>query len=51
LVNKKGQPEILKNDEIGQQVFNYVDKITQAAGLITRFEWAESEVVIHNARY
>jgi len=51
LVNKKGQPEILKNDQMGQQVFNYVDKITQAAGLNTRFEWDENEVVIHNERY
>ena len=47
LVNKKGQPEILKNDQMGQQVFNYMDKITQAAGLNTRFEWDENEVVIH----
>ena len=51
LVNKKGQPEILNNDQIGQQVFNYVDNITQAAGLNTKFEWDENEVVIRNARY
>jgi poly-gamma-glutamate capsule biosynthesis protein CapA/YwtB (metallophosphatase superfamily) len=51
LVNKKGQPEILKNDQMGQQVFNYVDKISQAAGLNTQFEWDENEVVVHNARY
>jgi poly-gamma-glutamate capsule biosynthesis protein CapA/YwtB (metallophosphatase superfamily) len=47
LVNKNGQPEILKNDQMGQQVFNYVDKITKTAGLNTRFEWDENEVVIH----
>ena len=46
LVNKKGQPEILKNDERGQQVFNYMDKITRAAGLNARFEWDGDEVVI-----
>ena len=47
LVNKQGQPEILKNDERGQQVFNYMDKITQAAGLNAQYEWDGNEVVIH----
>jgi poly-gamma-glutamate capsule biosynthesis protein CapA/YwtB (metallophosphatase superfamily) len=47
LVNKRGQPEILKNDQRGQQVFNYMSKITQATGLNARFEWDENEVVIH----
>ena len=47
LINKQRQPEILKNDERGQQVFDYVDKITRAAGLNTRYEWEGDEVVIH----
>ena len=47
LVNKQGQPEILKNDERGQQVFNYMDKITRAAGLNAQYEWDGNEVVIH----
>lgn len=47
LVNKKGQPEILKNDERGQQVFSYMKKITQIAGLNAAFEWDGNEIVIH----
>ena len=46
LVNKQGQPEVVKNDERGQQVFNYVDKITRGAGLNARFRWEGDEVVI-----
>jgi poly-gamma-glutamate synthesis protein (capsule biosynthesis protein) len=47
LVNKKGQPEILKHDERGQGVFDYMEKITREAGLNARFEWEGDEVVIH----
>ena len=46
LMNKQGQPEILRNDERGRQVFDYVDKITSAAGLNARYEWEGDEVVI-----
>jgi len=46
LINRQKQPEILKNDERGQQVFNFVDKITKAAGLDTVYEWKGDEVVI-----
>ena len=46
-VNKKGQPEILKNDERGQQVFNYMVKITKDASLNARYEWDGNEIVIH----
>ena len=42
-----GQPEILDNDEMGQQVFDYMDKITRAAGLNARYEWEGDEVVVH----
>lgn len=46
-VNKKGQPEILKNDERGQQVFNYMVKITKDASLNARYEWDGNEIAIH----
>jgi hypothetical protein len=47
IINGQGQPEIFKNDERGQQVFDYVDKITREAGLNARYEWEGDEVVIH----
>jgi poly-gamma-glutamate synthesis protein (capsule biosynthesis protein) len=47
LINKKGQPEILKNDTRGQEVFDYMDKITQGAGLNARYDWDGDEVVVH----
>jgi poly-gamma-glutamate capsule biosynthesis protein CapA/YwtB (metallophosphatase superfamily) len=47
LINKQGQPELLKNDERGQEVFKYMDKITRGAGLNARYDWEEDEVVIH----
>ncbi len=46
LVNKQSQPEILKHDARGQQVFDYMDKITKAAGLNARYEWDRDEVLI-----
>lgn len=46
LINKKGQPEILKHDQRGQDNFEYVDKITREAGLNARFEWDGDEVLI-----
>ncbi|MEJ2740233.1 MAG: CapA family protein, partial [Dehalococcoidia bacterium] len=48
LINNLGQPEILKNDERGQQVFDYVDKITGKAGLNPVFKWSGDEVVIYS---
>ena len=39
---------ILKNDERGRQVFDYVDKITKAAKLNALYEWEEDEVVIRS---
>ena len=48
LINKRGQPEILTNDERGQQVFDYVNKITEKAGLNALYEWAGDEVVIRS---
>jgi poly-gamma-glutamate synthesis protein (capsule biosynthesis protein) len=46
LVNKKGKPELLRNDERGQEVFDYIDKITRQAGLNARYEWEGDEIVI-----
>jgi poly-gamma-glutamate capsule biosynthesis protein CapA/YwtB (metallophosphatase superfamily) len=46
-VNKKGQPEILQNDEFGQKVFTYMDKITRNADLNARYKWDDNEVIIH----
>ncbi|MFC1820136.1 CapA family protein [Thermodesulfobacteriota bacterium] len=47
LINNQGQPEILKNDERGRKVFDYMKKITKEAGLNARYEWEGDEVVIH----
>lgn len=48
VVNKQGQPEILKRDARGQEVFEYIDKITRGAGLKTGFEWKGDEVLVHD---
>jgi hypothetical protein len=46
LINKQGQPEILKREGRGQQVFDYMDKITRGAGLNARYTWEGDEVLI-----
>jgi poly-gamma-glutamate capsule biosynthesis protein CapA/YwtB (metallophosphatase superfamily) len=46
LINRQGQPEVLGNDARGRQIFDYVDKITRAADLNARYEWAGDEVVV-----
>jgi poly-gamma-glutamate synthesis protein (capsule biosynthesis protein) len=46
LINKQGQPEILKRDARGQEVFEYMDKITRGAGLNAKFEWKGDEVIV-----
>jgi poly-gamma-glutamate synthesis protein (capsule biosynthesis protein) len=46
-INKKAQPEILKHDERGQEVFDYVEKITRKADLNATFKWSGDEVVIN----
>jgi poly-gamma-glutamate synthesis protein (capsule biosynthesis protein) len=44
----QNQPvEILKNDERGQQVFEYMVNITKGAELNARYEWKDDEVVIY----
>jgi len=47
LINEQRQPEVLKNDDEGQQVFDFMDRITRDAGLNTRYEWKGDEIVIH----
>ncbi len=43
-INRDNQPEILKNDERGAEVFEYVDFITKETGLHTTFRWEGDEV-------
>ena len=47
LINKQGQPEIVKHDERGQEVFDYMDKITREADLNAKYEWKGDEVLIN----
>jgi poly-gamma-glutamate synthesis protein (capsule biosynthesis protein) len=47
LINKKGQPEILKHDERGEKIFEYMERISAEARLKVRFEWDSDEVLIH----
>jgi hypothetical protein len=46
-INKEGQPEILKHDARGQEVFDYMEKITKGAGLNAKYEWDGDEVAVH----
>jgi poly-gamma-glutamate capsule biosynthesis protein CapA/YwtB (metallophosphatase superfamily) len=45
IVNKSGQPEIMKNDSQGQRVFDYLGKISKRVGLNTRFRWENDEIM------
>ncbi len=44
IVNKQGQPEIVKNDAQGKRVFDYLVKITRGAGLNARYRWEGDEI-------
>ncbi len=46
MINKEGQPEILKHDEKGQKIFDYMETITEMAGLNADYEWEGDEIVI-----
>jgi poly-gamma-glutamate synthesis protein (capsule biosynthesis protein) len=46
LVNKKSQPEILKHDARGQEVFDYVERVTQGTALNACYRWEGDEVVV-----
>ena len=47
VINGEQQPEVLKNDEKGREVFEFMDRITKAAGLNVSYEWNGDEIVIH----
>lgn len=47
MINKQGQPELLKKDERGEEVFKYVEKITREAGLNASYEWRGNEVFVY----
>jgi hypothetical protein len=44
IVNKQGQPEIVKNDAQGKRVFDYLDKITRGARLNAQYHWEGDEI-------
>jgi len=46
LINKKRQVELLTKNDRGQQVFDYLEKITKEAGLNTGFKWEGNEIAI-----
>jgi poly-gamma-glutamate synthesis protein (capsule biosynthesis protein) len=48
-VNKRYQPEILRRDERGEQVFAYVERISQEAGLKASFFWDGDEILVRPA--
>jgi poly-gamma-glutamate synthesis protein (capsule biosynthesis protein) len=45
-VDKTYQPVLLQRDERGQQVFEYVERISREAGLSSSFTWDGDEVVV-----
>ena len=46
IVNKKGYPEVVKKEDGGQKVFDYVKSISEKAGLNTEFFWENDEIYI-----
>lgn len=46
VVNKDYKPEVLKNDERGREVADYVEKISREAGLSASFQWQGDEVLV-----
>jgi poly-gamma-glutamate synthesis protein (capsule biosynthesis protein) len=46
MLDDRGYPEVLKHDERGQQVFDYMGRITGAVELDTKYEWDGDEVVV-----
>ena len=47
LAGQNNAPEILKNDEKGKQVFEYMENITKGAELNARYEWEGDEVMLY----
>lgn len=46
LVNKQARPVLLQKETGGQQVFEYMDKITRGAGLNARYRWKGDTVLV-----
>ncbi|ARK29917.1 CapA family protein [Halalkalibacter krulwichiae] len=46
IVNKKGQPVVVKQEDEGQKVFDYMATITQKANLNARYRWEGNEIVV-----
>lgn len=46
IVNKEGQPEVMRNHAKGQEVFNYMQNITRKAGLNAGFAWQDHEILV-----
>jgi poly-gamma-glutamate capsule biosynthesis protein CapA/YwtB (metallophosphatase superfamily) len=46
LINKQGQPEILKHDNRGEEIFEYMKRISAEAELNAHFVWDGDEVLI-----
>jgi hypothetical protein len=47
IAGQNSPPEIVKNDEKGRQVFEYMENITQGAELNARYQWDGDEVMIY----
>jgi poly-gamma-glutamate synthesis protein (capsule biosynthesis protein) len=46
LMNKQGRPLVLRREDGGQEVLDYVEGITREAGLNARYRWEDNEVVV-----
>ena len=46
VINDEQKPQIIQHDAKGQEVFDFMDRITKAAGLNARYEWDGDEIVI-----
>ena len=46
-INEERQTEVLRHNEKGQQMFDFMEKITGGAALNIKYEWAGDEVVAY----
>lgn len=49
IVNKEGEPEVVEKGAGGEEVFEYMEKITREAGLNAKYQWQGDEIVINVA--
>lgn len=47
LINDERQTEVVKHNKIGQEMFDFMEKITKGAGLNIGYEWDGDEVVAY----